>query len=254
MCTNTLPAPDDATASARAPGSPSAPASSSLSRCPLRVVLFGVVERARAGENHAGGGHRTGLEGQPADTVAEHGPQHHAAEGARGRAVLVVQIRVGVEPDHREVVVGARRVRDGTDRHPAVAADEHDGLELRRERLVDEGPGAQQRAQPVDPGVEGFPGLHRHIQHGRGRARQVSGDRVGAVDELHRPGGGASLPLRDDEESGHPTILPHAGRVIPNCRCRRNGERRAADGTGAAPLLRGAAGRRPMSGSGTYGV
>ena len=59
---------------------------------------------------------------------------------------------------------------------------------MRRECLLDELAGAQQRAEAMDAGSERLTRLHRHVEHRRARDRgQVARDRLGAVDELHRP-------------------------------------------------------------------
>ena len=114
-----------------------------------------------------------------------------------------MQVAVRVAPDEGEVV--AVDGVEGGDGHAAVAADDDRvGGHLRG----DHGADALQRAQPVHAGVQRLTGLQRNIEHGGGVARQVAGDRGGAVDEEHRTSGGRTLPLRNDEESGHEDSPP----------------------------------------------
>ena len=58
-----------------------------------------------------------------------------------------------------------------------------------------------------------------HLDACGGGAGKIAGDRLGTVDEVHRPGGGRPLPLRDHEESGHASILSR--RVSPRNHSRR---------------------------------
>ncbi len=44
----------------------------------------------------------------------------------------------------------------------------------------------EKRTQAADSGAQGFAGLDRHVEHGRGSPGEITGDRRGAVCEQHR--------------------------------------------------------------------
>ena len=68
----------------------------------------------------------------------------------------------------------------------AVAADRDDGAleraQFRLRGLADR----DERREAMHPGLEGFTGLHRHVDDVRGRSGKVALDRLRPVDEPHR--------------------------------------------------------------------
>ena len=59
---------------------------------------------------------------------------------------------------------------------------------LQRIRDLIEIADALQRAEAMDAGSQALSRLHRHLEDGGGGSGEVPGDRLSAVDELHRPG------------------------------------------------------------------
>ena len=218
--------------------------------CLVDELLLGGVELAHAGEDDALCGHGAAAgEGQ----IVEHRAQRHARERAGRRAAGSVEVAVRVEPDDGERLVMGCRVRDRGHGHAAVAAD-HDRMVIGavrrdaclqgiRQRIAHAGEGAE----ATDARVERFTRLHGNVDADRRGAREVSRDRLGAVDQVHRPRGGGSLPLRHHEKARHGSFSHRAARRVSSraLRALRGGATRGASRRRVSSRARRALAQRP---------
>src|SRR6185437_4150213 len=187
-------------------------------------LLFSGVVVARTGEHHPLGEDPPGREPEGRGHSAQDGAQRHAAERAGFRGGRRVQIGVRVEPDDRELLVVSRSPLDGGHGDAAVAADQDDIVTVivLGEGLRGECAHANEGAEAVDAGLHRLAGLVGDLDDRAGRARQIACDRLCAVDQLHRTGRGRALPLRNDHEAGHQTIVARRDRIVaPRSEVRR---------------------------------
>ena len=203
------------------------------------ALLLGIPS-ACSRQDHAG---RINAGGQTQwlDALAQDGAEHHAVEGAAGGRRGRVQVGMRVDPDDREILVGDGR--DGTEGDTAVPADGDAVIVCARgDGVADALAHTHGGAGPQDRCALRVTGLRQRLERGRRGARQISGDRLGAVDELHRAGGRRSLPLRGDDETRHDTPVGRGERTAA-----RTVRSRAITGRGSARRSPPAEGR-PSSG------